>query len=71
MGDLKYVIDYNYPEEQIEYVRKTLERITNNLFTFYEVYEKDLYKKYNLDITQSYHYNYMEDRKKFWEKYKC
>lgn len=69
--DLKYAIDHNFDEEQIQYIRDTLNTSSRNLFTFYEIYEKCEYKKNNLDYTESYSYNYLRQATEFWEKYQC
>jgi hypothetical protein len=67
--ELKYAIDNHVGTEQVEFIQNTLEQYTNALFTAYEFQEKILYKKYNLDYTNSFSYNYMQGRIKFWETY--
>lgn len=66
-SDLKYAIDNNLGTEQIEYIENYLLEYSRTLFVLYEVKEKQLYKDFKLDYSESFCYNYIEGIKRQWK----
>ena len=62
-GDLKHAIDNNLGTEQIEYIRNYMDDYARKVFVLYELKEKQLYKDFKLDYTDSFCYNYLKGMK--------